>query len=132
MAKMKICSCGKIIPSVDTCSCKKLQKALRRKHLNEQEVEEAKFLKSARWRKLRLRIIKRDGGSCQRCLSKYNIVESSNLQVHHIKSRKNYSELRWDETNLVTLCRLCNTQLGTQDKLDFEFIVPSDENMYCL
>ena len=130
MAINKMCVCGNIVPRTETCSCKKRQQTNRRKYQTEKEAEEAKFLKSARWKKKRLKVIKRDGGSCQRCLTKHNIIESDNLQVHHIKSRKNFPDLRWEETNLVTLCRLCNTQLGTKDKLDFEFNVPS--YIYCL
>lgn len=40
--------------------------------------------------------------------------------MHHIKSRKNFPELMFDDENLITLCKTCNLQLGTKDKLDFE------------
>lgn len=132
MTVSKMCICGNIIARTDTCPCKERQQINSKKYKTDKEIEEEKFLKSTRWKKTRLRVIKRDGGSCQRCLSIYNVIESANLQVHHIKSRKNFPDLRWEEANLVTLCRLCNTQLGTKDKLDFKHTVPSVEEGYCL
>ncbi|WP_009968574.1 HNH endonuclease, partial [Bacillus subtilis] len=57
---------------------------------------------------------------CQRCLIKYSIVNSSELQVHHIKPRIDYPELMFEESNLITLCKTCNLQLGTSGELDFK------------
>jgi 5-methylcytosine-specific restriction endonuclease McrA len=77
-------------------------------------------LKTTKWTKLRKHVLARDKYLCQRCLYKYNRFNSSELQAHHIKSRKNYPELVYDERNILTLCKTCNLQLGTSDKLDFE------------
>ncbi|HDR7585519.1 hypothetical protein BW899_06695 [Bacillus mycoides] len=65
------------------------------------------------WRNLREQIIERDGGYCQRCLHKYGIINSANLEVHHIKPRSKYPELQYEISNLVTVCKTCNLQLGT-------------------
>lgn len=99
---------------------------MRNKDKNERNIEETKFLKSARWRRLRKQIIERDGSHCQRCLIKYNVITTDSLQGHHIRSRLNYPELRWESSNLICLCQLCNTQLGTKDKLDFIWEVPNE------
>lgn len=68
-----------------------------------------------------MQIIKRDGFLCMRCFIKYNIINSEELTVHHILSRKNYPELMFEDSNLICLCSTCNKQLGTKDKLDFEW-----------
>ncbi|MFP7230016.1 HNH endonuclease [Bacillus altitudinis] len=72
-------------------------------------------------------IIERDGGYCQRCMIKYNIITTDKLQVHHIMSHEHYPELKWNESNLATLCRTCNAQLGTKDKLDFNFEIGKED-----
>lgn len=120
--KKKICSCGKRIPFNETCSCKnnkndrnKYQKEYYRKNK-----ESLKLLTQKRWRDLRKVIMNRDGNYCQRCSIKFEIIELENLQVHHIKPRVEYPELTFEESNLITLCKTCNLQLGTKGILDFE------------
>ncbi|WP_338816809.1 HNH endonuclease [Bacillus subtilis] len=120
--KKKICNnCGKIIGSNETCSCKQNRNRNRyqRKYYQKNK-EYLKPLSTARWKKLRSLIIHRDKGCCQRCLIKYSIVNSSELQVHHIKPRIDYPELMFEESNLITLCKTCNLQLGTSGELDFK------------
>ena len=120
-SKKKICSCGRMISFTETCSCKKNKNSKQlQKQYYEKNKEVMKPLSSARWRKLRSLIIKRDKGLCQRCFIKYGIINSEDLQVHHIKPRTKYPELMFEESNLITLCRTCNLQLGTNEKLDFE------------
>lgn len=92
--------------------------------------ETLKPLMTKRWAKFRLHIISRDNGMCQRCFIKYGIINGDILQVHHIKSRAHYPELIYDEDNVITTCQTCNLQLGTSDKLDFEWEKP--ENNYLL
>jgi 5-methylcytosine-specific restriction endonuclease McrA len=77
-------------------------------------------LKTTRWNKLRKQVLVEDKYLCQRCLFKYNLANSKELQAHHIKSRKNYPDLVFERSNIITLCKTCNLQLGTSDKLDFE------------
>lgn len=117
-ARMKTCSCGKIIPEGTTCDCKKKQ---RNKYMKEyQRQHKDNPLKTKRWSKLRLKVLKRDKYLCQRCLHKYNLANSKELQAHHIKSRRDYPELVFVEENIITMCKTCNLQLGTSNKLDFD------------
>lgn len=118
MVRKMTCSCGKIIPEGSRCSCK--QKSKRDYMRQYQRDEGYNPLKTTRWTKLRKHILKRDKYLCQRCFYKYNQLNSEDLQAHHIKSRKNYPELVFEERNIMTLCGTCNRQLGTSDKLDFE------------
>lgn len=87
------------------------------KHKKEQD----KYIQNSKWRRLRLYIIDRDNCMCQRCYNKYNIINSNDLTVHHIKSRHYYPELIYDEDNLVTICRQCNSYLGDDKPLDFKW-----------
>ena len=120
-SKKKICSCGRMISFTETCSCKKNKNSKElKKQYHEKNNETMKSLSTVRWRKLRSLIIKRDKGLCQRCFIKYGIINGEDLQVHHIKPRVKYPELMFEESNLITLCRTCNLQLGTNEKLDFE------------
>lgn len=117
-SRKKVCSCGKIIPEDTRCKCK--QKAKRDYMREYQRKDKNNPLKTTRWTKLRKHILKRDNYLCQRCFHKFDILNSSELQAHHIRSRKNYPELVFEENNIITLCKTCNLQLGTSDKLDFE------------
>jgi 5-methylcytosine-specific restriction endonuclease McrA len=117
--RSRVCSCGRIVPINGTCSCKKKANNEAKRRYYEQNKDLIKPLKTARWRKLRSLIIKRDNGCCQRCLIKYGIINTENLEVHHIKPRSEYPELMFEESNLITLCKTCNLQLGTNG-LDFE------------
>jgi 5-methylcytosine-specific restriction endonuclease McrA len=120
MSKKKFCSCGKLVAVNETCSCKQNtnRNEYQRKYY-EKNKDVLKPLSTARWRKLRSLIIKRDKGCCQRCLIKYGIINGDNLQVHHIKPRIEYPELMFEESNLITLCKTCNLQIGLKE-LDFE------------
>ena len=40
-------------------------------------------------------------------------MNTRNLQVHHIKPRKEYPELMFEPDNLITTCKTCNLQMGT-------------------
>lgn len=119
--KMKTCSCGRIIGFNEICKCKENnhdRNQYQRDYYRKNK-ETLKPLSSTRWKKLRSLIIKRDGGSCQRCKIKYGIINSDELQVHHIKPRINFPELIFEESNLLTLCKTCNLQIGLKE-LDFE------------
>lgn len=113
--------CGKLIPLGITCKCKKQQRKQYAKDYAKRNPNKTKVIRSGKWKTFRKRIIERDGGHCQRCLIKYNLITTSNLEVHHIKPRDRYPELTFEETNCVTLCKTCNLQLGTQETLDFPF-----------
>ncbi|MGL4850956.1 MAG: HNH endonuclease [Clostridium sp.] len=117
----RICStCQKRYNELEECSCKKNNRNDYSKEYYQKNKEQMKILTSTRWRRLRLKIIQRDNGCCQRCLNKFGIINGSELQVHHIKPRSVYPELIYDESNLITMCKLCNVELGTREELDFE------------
>ena len=116
--RKRVCKCGKIVAETDPC-CNKLRKKETSKKWEEENKDEMRFLRSRRWANLRKRILERDDYHCQRCLIKYGILETTNLEAHHIKSRKNFPQLRWEEDNIICVCKTCNNQLGTRDELDF-------------
>lgn len=73
------------------------------------EVEEdKKFYNSRAWRRLRLKILKRDKGECQKCkaVGKY----SRAIIVHHIQELKNRPDLSMQESNLQSLCNKCHEE----------------------
>ena len=112
------CSCGKIISEGSACDCKRIAK---RDYMREyQRNDKNNPLKTTRWAKLRSKVLKEDAYLCQRCLIKFNITNSKELQGHHIKSRRDYPELVFVRENIITLCKTCNLQLGTSNELDFE------------
>lgn len=117
MAMLTACVCGKYIPLGTKCSCKVSVKRV----VSDAEREHSKLFTTKRWSKFRIRMIKRDGAVCTRCLIKYNLITTAKLEVHHIKSRINHAELDpYDESNCIIVCRTCNMQLGTKDELDYE------------
>lgn len=77
-----------------------------------------------RFRNIREHVKERDNNQCQRCYHKYNVVTKGELECHHIKSFRDYSYLAYDMNNLIMLCRRCNLDLSTKNKLDFEWAAP--------
>lgn len=111
----KICNrCGKTIDYSSRCEC--------RDNITYNRTvspEKRKFYSSYAWQKLRNRKVN-EHPYCERCWSKWKIITTENLQGHHIKSFKDYSELRLDEENVVVLCRTCNLQLGDSSVVDWK------------
>lgn len=133
MARMTICGhCMKPHDDTKRCPCRIKAGKQRNKEKNINSIETTKFYKSAAWRKLRLAIINRDESHCQRCFIKYNVITTSLLQVHHIKPRVSYPELRFEKTNLICLCQTCNLELGESGKLDFPFKFPEERDSFTL
>lgn len=125
----KICNkCGKVIGYIERCNCRQTKKRLV-SQVQKTDKEDLIVKHKRKWGRLREEIIKRDDGFCQRCYYKYNILNDRRLEVHHIKSRKNYPELTFDKKNLITICRTCNAQLGTKDELDFYWEIRDDEDV---
>lgn len=126
MAHKTICSnCGRLHNFNEKCNCRKEEskRAYKLRKLQSNGVVEGadRFSSTYKWKKKRLTILKRDNYLCQRCKIKYGILNGEELTVHHIKSRKNHPELAFEDSNLITLCKTCNNQLGTKDKLDFDW-----------
>lgn len=127
MSRSRFCPCGKVLKYNEKCTCK--NKGVIKQKQTEKAVETSKDLEiyTRRWQSKRKYIINRDGGICQRCLIKYNIVNSSQLQVHHIKPRVKYPELIYEDSNLICICGTCNKQLGIKEELDFEWTPPTND-----
>lgn len=123
--RKKICNrCGRIIKDGDICC------APPRKTISNRQKDSDKMLRTVKWSKTRKSVLERDKYMCQRCLIKFDIINTEDLTVHHIKSRKEYPELFYELTNLVCLCRTCNLQLEREDlnhQLDFEFNTRDEE-----
>lgn len=64
--------------------------------------------KSAKWKRKRAAILKRDGYTCQRCKRYGRTVEAT--VVHHIKHADEYPELAYVDDNLVSLCDACHNK----------------------
>ena len=119
--KYKVCNyCGKKYQDGGTCECRTKNSNEYSKEYYENNKERKQMLNSKRWKELRERTIKRDGGMCNRCWVELGIIEKSNLQVHHIKPRAEYPELMFDPDNLITVCKTCNLSLGVSGQLDWE------------
>lgn len=111
----RICNdCGaKYSDRKKQCDCKIKSNNEYSKQYYEDNKELKKMLNSKRWKTIRNMTIKRDGGMCNRCWVQLGIVNTRNLQVHHIKPRKEYPELMFEPDNLITTCKTCNLQMGT-------------------
>lgn len=109
----KVCSrCGNIILHKQRCECTP-------KYNRKVSDEKKRFYSSYAWQKLRNRKVK-EHPYCERCWSKWRLIVTDNLQGHHIKSFKDYPELRLDEDNVAVLCRTCNLQIGDSSKVDWK------------
>lgn len=63
--------------------------------------ERQKIYQSARWRRLRLAILDRDGRRCRKCGA------AGRLEVHHVEPIK-YGGALFAPDNLLTMCRTCH------------------------
>lgn len=64
--------------------------------------------KSAKWKRKRAAILKRDRYMCQWCKRYGRTVEATT--VHHIKHADEYPELAYVDDNLVSLCDACHNK----------------------
>jgi len=63
---------------------------------------QSKYARSA-WKELAKSILKRDNYTCQQCGN-----TKGNYNVHHIKEWSRFPKLRFEPTNLITLCIKCH------------------------
>lgn len=66
------------------------------------------FIETPEYKELRIRVLKRDDYSCQKCGARGKAGLRPKLEIHHLKSRKLFPELSLDERNCVVLCRECH------------------------
>lgn len=64
--------------------------------------------KTARWRKLRVVIIKRDYGLCQEC-KRRGVISKGSIVHHKVEARDDLS-LFWNENNLELVCTACHNK----------------------
>ena len=67
------------------------------------------FYKSKRWRKLRERILQRDGYRCQES-KRYGKAVPANT-VHHIFPMDEFPQYRWEPWNLISLSNDVHNQM---------------------
>lgn len=67
--------------------------------------ERVKFYSSLEYKQWRAKVFQRDNWICQTCHKK----SEGDLEAHHIKSWKDFSELRFDLDNGITLCEKCHS-----------------------
>lgn len=63
---------------------------------------------SARWKRKRIHILKRDNYMCQEC-RKYGRQRQA-VTVHHIKHVDKHPELAYTDSNLISLCESCHNK----------------------
>lgn len=68
--------------------------------------------KGGAWQYWRLQTLIRDTYTCQAC----GLRDAEIVEVDHIKSKKQYPQLRFDITNLVTLCPNCHVRKTKRNK----------------
>lgn len=71
-------------------------------------MDEKKFLDSARWKRKRAAVMRRDKYLCQDCL-RYGRKTRATL-VHHNEPYADAPEKSLDEKNLVSLCEACHNK----------------------
>ena len=69
--------------------------------------------KSRRWRKLRERILKRDGYMCQESKRYGKMIEANT--VHHIFPVSRFPEYQWSEWNLISLSTAAHNRMHIRD-----------------
>ncbi|PGP00600.1 HNH endonuclease [Bacillus cereus] len=114
----KVCSnCGQLVEADHNCR-KRIKTNAQKKH------------PSGTWRfaPLRDEVRLRDNGCCQRCRILFGLMNFDDLQVHHIKSWRDYPELAYEMNNLILICRNCNLDLGNSNKLDFLWELQGESN----
>ena len=123
--RKKICVyCNNIVEDTHRC----IKKPKREK--TERTKESDKLINNKRWKDKRLHILKRDKYMCMRCWHKYKIINTENLQVHHIKSRIDFPHLCFEDSNLLVVCKYCNLSLESNHlnhELDFDWTPPEKE-----
>ena len=76
-----------------------------------------KFYKSGIWKKKREQILKRDNYECQRC-KENGEFSNRKLQVHHKQELRDRPDLALKNSNLITLCGRCHSEIhGKMSKM---------------
>lgn len=71
------------------------------------------FYKTARWLRVRERVLRRDDYMCREC-RRYGKTTAATT-VHHVYPREQYPELRYSANNLISLCAACHNAMHNRD-----------------
>ena len=75
------------------------------------------FLLSYEWRRVRMEVLKEQGGRCQCCGA--TASDGVRLHVDHILPRKKFPQFALLASNLQVLCEVCNHGKGNWDHTDW-------------
>jgi 5-methylcytosine-specific restriction endonuclease McrA len=75
------------------------------------------FYNSWGWKKLRYRILKERGRTCECCGA--TATDGAKICVDHVKAVRRFWHLRLDPKNLQVLCDSCNRGKGSHDRTDW-------------
>lgn len=84
--------------------------------------ERQRLYKQGGWREFTKQIFARDGYVCQRCKQGISGNKKRSGAAHHIKSWAGHPELRFDPTNVITLCRKCHLWVHSRANVAREFL----------
>ena len=73
-----------------------------------------RFRQTRAWRNKAREIKERDQYLCQYCRQVLGLLNTKNLEVHHIESISSNYLKRLDDDNLLTLCRQCHEDAEQQ------------------
>ena len=70
----------------------------------------SRLYKTARWQRLRIKVIARDGATCRMCgaLTTSGRDDPRSAEVDHRQPHHGDERLFWDEDNLQCLCKACH------------------------
>lgn len=102
-----VCStpgCGKI-SSQRKCESCRVRRQPRERRANE---DVRRRYRTARWERLRQRVLERDGHLCQECLR--NGIVRQGKEIDHVRKAMDDLSQFWQAENLQTLCKRCHGQ----------------------
>ena len=99
---LKTCKyCGRVVQEYHRC--------LNKPKYDKKDKEIVTFRNSREWKEKRKEIQQRDKNICRYCLTKKRLVYDQ-IDIHHIVPLKINFEMRLDNDNLISLCRMCHEE----------------------
>ena len=93
----------------------KIKEAIKRRYSDYDKTRNPKlvaFYNGAKWKQLREFILSKANYLCNDCFSEGKLIEAK--EVHHIVEVKEDWNKRYDEDNLVSLCKSCHRKRHTK------------------
>lgn len=84
--------------------------------------ERQRLYKQGHWREFTKQVFVRDGYKCQRCQKGISGDKKRAGAAHHIKSWAEHHDLRFDMSNVITLCRECHLWVHSLANVSREYI----------